>query len=238
MPSCGLSRWRVSLNQDHGPLGLFSHHMPFDIVAPPKDCHQTRHHPAMGIVHETHEIIVSVVKMQESPFESMVPRDDGATIAKPPSAAAPTDHLANVCLRSVLSPFSTGPTRTQPLIVERPAFSFAQMDTWLLVAVALLAAAMGVSMFSSRRCRQSEDAFTRPLGVPGRNGEIDSSAQCRLRAFRGPMARIPGPWYTSWTSLVHTFYTLRGRGPVYVHSLHMKYGMCRGCLHGTYLAVS
>ena len=189
----------------------------------------------MRLVHETHEIVVSVVKMQESPFETMVPRDDGATFGKAPSAAAQTNDLVNVCLRSVVSPFSMGPTRTQPLTLERPAFSFAEMDTWLLVAVALLAAAMGVSMFSSRRCRQSGNACMGPPGVDSRNGQADSSAQCRLGAFRGPMARIPGPWYTSWTSLVHTFHTLRGRGPVYVHALHMKYGTHRRWLHGALL---
>lgn len=227
MPPCGLSWWRVSSGQDHGPRHTL---YPSPLLHRP-NLHQTHHLPSMRIVHETHRIVVSVVKMQESPFETVVARDDGATLGKSPSSAVPTDHLGNVCLRSVLSPLSVGPTRTQPLARERPAFSFAEVDTWLLVSVALLAVAMGVSMFSSRRCRQSADAFTRPLGVQGWSGKTDSPAQCRLRAFRGPMARIPGPWYTAWTSLVHTFHTLRGRGPVYVHSLHMKYGTCRRWLH-------
>ncbi|KAI1490110.1 cytochrome P450 [Biscogniauxia mediterranea] len=45
-----------------------------------------------------------------------------------------------------------------------------------------------------------------------------------LTGHNDPLAHIPGPWYARWTGLVTTYYTLRGRKPSYVHSLHAKYG--------------
>ncbi|KAK7947105.1 Cytochrome P450 monooxygenase azaI [Apiospora aurea] len=43
-------------------------------------------------------------------------------------------------------------------------------------------------------------------------------------ALRGPLARLPGPWYTRFTSAVYTYHQVRGQAPVYVHKLHAKYG--------------
>ncbi|KAK7906506.1 cytochrome P450 [Apiospora marii] len=43
-------------------------------------------------------------------------------------------------------------------------------------------------------------------------------------ALRGPMARVSGPWYTRFTSAVYTYHQVRGQAPVYVQSLHDKYG--------------
>ncbi|KAK8073248.1 Cytochrome P450 monooxygenase [Apiospora phragmitis] len=43
-------------------------------------------------------------------------------------------------------------------------------------------------------------------------------------ALRGPLAALPGPWYTRFTSAVYTYYQVRGQAPPYVHSPHAKYG--------------
>ncbi|KAI1852249.1 hypothetical protein JX266_002427 [Neoarthrinium moseri] len=42
--------------------------------------------------------------------------------------------------------------------------------------------------------------------------------------LKGPLARLPGPWYSNWTDLVRIYYVLSGKGPSYVQSLHEKYG--------------
>ncbi|KAH6603938.1 Cytochrome P450 [Trichoderma cornu-damae] len=38
------------------------------------------------------------------------------------------------------------------------------------------------------------------------------------------MARVPGPWYSQWTSAVLDYKWLTGQRPIYVHYLHEKYG--------------
>lgn len=38
------------------------------------------------------------------------------------------------------------------------------------------------------------------------------------------MSRLPGPWYTKWTSLVKRYHWFFGRQSQYVHALHLKYG--------------
>ncbi|XWW96329.1 hypothetical protein V2A60_004302 [Cordyceps javanica] len=45
-----------------------------------------------------------------------------------------------------------------------------------------------------------------------------------LTTLRKPISRIPGPWYSRWTSLVLKYHWIRGQKSVYVHSLHGKYG--------------
>ncbi|KAI0154723.1 cytochrome P450 [Xylariaceae sp. FL1272] len=44
------------------------------------------------------------------------------------------------------------------------------------------------------------------------------------RQYFHPLGKIPGPWYTNWSSIVHLVQTLRGVGPIYVDNLHKKYG--------------
>lgn len=44
------------------------------------------------------------------------------------------------------------------------------------------------------------------------------------QGLRSPLSKVPGPWYTRWTSWVKTYHSLTGSGPSYVHSLHIKYG--------------
>ncbi|KAI5860389.1 putative cytochrome P450 [Durotheca rogersii] len=39
-----------------------------------------------------------------------------------------------------------------------------------------------------------------------------------------PLAKIPGPWYTKWTTAVLKYNMIKGRRPKWVHSLHEKYG--------------
>ena len=43
------------------------------------------------------------------------------------------------------------------------------------------------------------------------------------------LSRVPGPWYSRWTSLVLDFNTLRARRALYVHSLHETYGKLGLC---------
>ncbi|OAA55399.1 Cytochrome P450 [Cordyceps fumosorosea ARSEF 2679] len=45
-----------------------------------------------------------------------------------------------------------------------------------------------------------------------------------VSTLRKTTSRIPGPWYTKWTSLVLKYYWIRGEKSIYVHSLHKKYG--------------
>ncbi|KAF7949818.1 uncharacterized protein EAE97_003327 [Botrytis byssoidea] len=42
--------------------------------------------------------------------------------------------------------------------------------------------------------------------------------------FIDPLSRVPGPWYTKWTSGVLKYNIIKGRRALYVHDLHCKYG--------------
>jgi hypothetical protein len=44
------------------------------------------------------------------------------------------------------------------------------------------------------------------------------------QAYKDPLSKIPGPWFSRWTGLVETSYYVRGYRHLYVHSLHEKYG--------------
>ena len=52
-----------------------------------------------------------------------------------------------------------------------------------------------------------------------------------FNTLRSPLAKVPGPWYSTFTSLVLTKHWLKGTRARYVHKLHLKYGMC----HETWL---
>ncbi len=43
-------------------------------------------------------------------------------------------------------------------------------------------------------------------------------------ARRNPLFRLPGPWYTAFTSLVLIYHEYYGNRRMYVHGLHSKYG--------------
>jgi hypothetical protein len=45
------------------------------------------------------------------------------------------------------------------------------------------------------------------------------------RVYTGPLAHLPGPEISKWTSLVLLAYLLSGNRPRYVQKLHLKYGM-------------
>ncbi|KAH8887131.1 cytochrome P450 [Thozetella sp. PMI_491] len=40
----------------------------------------------------------------------------------------------------------------------------------------------------------------------------------------GPLAHLPGPWYSKWTSLYSKYKWLKGELPQYIHQLHQEYG--------------
>lgn len=42
--------------------------------------------------------------------------------------------------------------------------------------------------------------------------------------FANTLSRLPGPWYTKWTSGVLRYNIVKGNRALYVHSLHCKYG--------------
>ncbi|OAA77185.1 Cytochrome P450 [Akanthomyces lecanii RCEF 1005] len=42
--------------------------------------------------------------------------------------------------------------------------------------------------------------------------------------LRRPISRVPGPWYSKWTSIVLKYYWIRGQKAIYVHALHEQYG--------------
>ncbi|KAL5348838.1 hypothetical protein ACLOAV_006261 [Pseudogymnoascus australis] len=42
--------------------------------------------------------------------------------------------------------------------------------------------------------------------------------------FSNPLAQLPGPWYTKWTSIVLKYNIIKGNRALYVHDLHNKYG--------------
>jgi len=44
------------------------------------------------------------------------------------------------------------------------------------------------------------------------------------RIRKSPISRVPGPWITNWTDIIIKYKGLTGQRPVYVHSLHEKYG--------------
>ncbi|KAK5074575.1 hypothetical protein LTR70_010145 [Exophiala xenobiotica] len=44
------------------------------------------------------------------------------------------------------------------------------------------------------------------------------------KCFRGPLAAIPGPWYSRFTDIVLKYYIFTGRRIHYIHQLHQKYG--------------
>jgi hypothetical protein len=51
--------------------------------------------------------------------------------------------------------------------------------------------------------------------------------ECQAKVYRvytGPLAHLPGPELSKWTSLVLLVYLLSGNRPRYVQKLHLKYG--------------
>lgn len=56
------------------------------------------------------------------------------------------------------------------------------------------------------------------------NRSLISRIQFLHRANRGPLAHIPGPWYTKFTSWPFKISSLLGDKAFYVHKLHQKYG--------------
>ncbi|KAI6778855.1 uncharacterized protein J7T54_000511 [Emericellopsis cladophorae] len=42
--------------------------------------------------------------------------------------------------------------------------------------------------------------------------------------LRKPISKVPGPWYSRWTSVVVTYHWLKGNKAYYVHDLHATYG--------------
>lgn len=45
-----------------------------------------------------------------------------------------------------------------------------------------------------------------------------------VQRARSPLSRVPGPWYSRWTSSIARYQWLRGQRAVYVQRLHEKYG--------------
>ncbi|EQL01619.1 Cytochrome P450 [Ophiocordyceps sinensis CO18] len=45
-----------------------------------------------------------------------------------------------------------------------------------------------------------------------------------MQVLGAPTSRVPGPWYSKWTSLVLDYHFLKGQRTVYVHALHRQYG--------------
>ncbi|KAK8090668.1 cytochrome P450 [Apiospora phragmitis] len=42
-------------------------------------------------------------------------------------------------------------------------------------------------------------------------------------AVNGPLAKLPGPWYSNFTEAIGKYHLLKGRKPTYIHELHEKY---------------
>ncbi|TGO70748.1 hypothetical protein BELL_0673g00030 [Botrytis elliptica] len=42
--------------------------------------------------------------------------------------------------------------------------------------------------------------------------------------YTNPLSRLPGPWYTKWSSGILKYNIIKGTRPLYVHDLHCKYG--------------
>lgn len=45
-----------------------------------------------------------------------------------------------------------------------------------------------------------------------------------ISRLKSPLQKLPGPWYTSWTSLVIKYHEFNATRRVFVHRLHKKYG--------------
>ncbi|CAJ2512514.1 Uu.00g055290.m01.CDS01 [Anthostomella pinea] len=45
-----------------------------------------------------------------------------------------------------------------------------------------------------------------------------------LTPLRDPLSEVPGPWYARWTDLPIKYLGLTGRKPIYIQTLHLKYG--------------
>lgn len=45
-----------------------------------------------------------------------------------------------------------------------------------------------------------------------------------FQVARSPISKIPGPWYSHFSSLVLKFHELNGNRRLYLHALHQKYG--------------
>ncbi|KAK7927667.1 cytochrome P450 [Apiospora marii] len=43
-------------------------------------------------------------------------------------------------------------------------------------------------------------------------------------AVTGPLAKLPGPWYSNFTEIVGKYHLLKGRKPAYIDELHERYG--------------
>lgn len=61
-------------------------------------------------------------------------------------------------------------------------------------------------------------------GPPCFGMRLTDYLQLFTAASYNSLARLPGPWYTKFTSVLYTYHQLRGRAPLYVQSLHAKYG--------------
>lgn len=55
------------------------------------------------------------------------------------------------------------------------------------------------------------------------------SSQAVYKAYKGPIASVPGPWLARWTTVILKYHWIIGDRPKYVHKLHEKYGGC--CPH-------
>lgn len=56
------------------------------------------------------------------------------------------------------------------------------------------------------------------------NARVDLRFETLIQRARSPLASVPGPWYTQWTSKVLLSYWLRGERASYVERLHQEYG--------------
>jgi hypothetical protein len=45
-----------------------------------------------------------------------------------------------------------------------------------------------------------------------------------VQRLRAPIANIPGPWYTKFTSLILKYHEFTSNRRLYIHALHLKYG--------------
>ena len=45
-----------------------------------------------------------------------------------------------------------------------------------------------------------------------------------IQRLRSPVTKIPGPWYTAFTSLVLKYHEFTSNRRLYIHALHQKYG--------------
>ncbi|KAL4802600.1 cytochrome P450 [Aspergillus unguis] len=47
---------------------------------------------------------------------------------------------------------------------------------------------------------------------------------CLIRRLRSPITKLPGPWYTRFTSLVLKYHEFTSNRRLYIHGLHKRYG--------------